>query len=68
LKSRVPLMAALTEARIRAAKPTQKPYKLFDERGLYLPSSQPVGGSGASGTATEGWKNCWHWVRTLTSR
>jgi integrase len=29
-------MAALTEARIRAAKPTQKPYKLFDERGLYL--------------------------------
>ena len=36
-------MAALTEARIRAAKPTQKPYKLFDERGLYL-HIVPAGG------------------------
>src|SRR5579871_4146243 len=26
----------LTEAALRAAKPRQKPYKLFDERGLYL--------------------------------
>ena len=43
MKSRVPLMAALTEARIRAAKPTQKPYKLFDERGLYL-HIVPAGG------------------------
>jgi integrase len=29
-------MATLSEARIRTAKPKQKPYKLFDERGLYL--------------------------------
>jgi len=26
----------LTETRIRAAKPREKPYKLFDERGLYM--------------------------------
>ena len=30
------LMAALTDTAIRAAKPKQKPYKLFDERGLFL--------------------------------
>lgn len=29
-------MATLSEARVRAAKPKDKPYKLFDERGLYL--------------------------------
>jgi hypothetical protein len=29
-------MATLNEARIRAAKPAAKPYKLFDERGLFL--------------------------------
>ena len=29
-------MPALTELQIRAAKPREKPYKLFDERGLYL--------------------------------
>jgi hypothetical protein len=26
----------LTEAAVRAAKPKEKPYKLFDERGLYM--------------------------------
>jgi integrase len=29
-------MPLLTEARIRAAKPAEKPYKLFDERGLFM--------------------------------
>lgn len=29
-------MATLNEARIKAAKPAGKPYKLFDERGLFL--------------------------------
>jgi len=29
-------MPALTELQIRAAKPREKPYKVFDERGLYL--------------------------------
>ena len=29
-------MSALTEAQIRAAKPKEKPYKLFDERGLFM--------------------------------
>ena len=29
-------MPTLNESRIRAAKPTEKPYKLFDERGLFL--------------------------------
>ncbi len=29
-------MALLSDTRIRAAKPTERPYKLFDERGLYL--------------------------------
>ena len=33
----VPLaMPILTETRIRAAKPAEKPYKLFDERGLFM--------------------------------
>jgi integrase len=36
-------MAQLTEARIRAAKPRQKPYKLKDERGLYLLVTPPGG-------------------------
>jgi hypothetical protein len=29
-------MPILTETRIRAAKPAEKPYKLFDERGLFM--------------------------------
>ena len=29
-------MATLTEMRVRAAKPAEKPYKLFDERGLFM--------------------------------
>jgi integrase len=29
-------MAALSEARVRAAKPAEKPYKIFDKRGLFL--------------------------------
>jgi Arm DNA-binding domain len=29
-------MPVLNEARIRAAKPIERPYKLFDERGLFL--------------------------------
>jgi integrase len=32
----IPHMPALTELQIRAAKPREKAYKLFDERGLYL--------------------------------
>jgi integrase len=36
-------MSTLTEAHIRAAKPTEKPYKLFDERGLYMLVT-PAGG------------------------
>jgi hypothetical protein len=30
-------MPYLTETRIRAAKASDKPYKLFDERGLHMP-------------------------------
>jgi hypothetical protein len=33
----------LSESRIRAAKPAAKPYKLFDERGLFLLVT-PAGG------------------------
>lgn len=29
-------MPTLTETRIRAAKPAEKPYKVFDERGLFM--------------------------------
>ena len=36
-------MPALNESRIGAAKPTEKPYKLFDERGLFLLVT-PAGG------------------------
>lgn len=34
---------SLTDTAIKAAKPGDKPYKLFDERGLYL-LVQPTGG------------------------
>jgi len=37
------LMPTLNESRIRAAKPAEKPYKLFDERGLFLLVT-PAGG------------------------
>jgi integrase len=36
-------MPLLNETRIRAAKPTEKPYKLFDERGLFMLVT-PAGG------------------------
>ncbi|MDE2136238.1 MAG: tyrosine-type recombinase/integrase [Gammaproteobacteria bacterium] len=36
-------MAFLTETRIRAAKPLEKPYKLFDERGLFMLVTPPGG-------------------------
>jgi hypothetical protein len=36
-------MAALTETKIRFAKPRERPYKLFDERGLFLLVA-PTGG------------------------
>jgi hypothetical protein len=36
-------MAALSETKIRFAKPRERPYKLFDERGLFLLVS-PTGG------------------------
>lgn len=36
-------MAFLTETRIRAAKPIEKPYKLFDERGLFMLVTPPSG-------------------------
>jgi len=36
-------MTQLTEARIRAAKPQHKPYKLRDSRGLYLLVTPPGG-------------------------
>jgi Arm DNA-binding domain len=29
-------MPTLTESRVKAAKPADKPYKLFDERGLFM--------------------------------
>lgn len=38
-----PQMAHLTEARIRAAKPKEKPYKLSDGRGLHLMVTPPGG-------------------------
>lgn len=37
------IMATLTEMRVRAAKPAEKPYKLFDERGLFILVT-PAGG------------------------
>ncbi len=36
-------MPLLTEAKIRAAKAAEKPYKLFDERGLFMLVT-PAGG------------------------
>lgn len=42
-KDSYPQMPALTESHIRAAKPTEKAYKLFDERGLFMLVT-PAGG------------------------
>jgi integrase len=36
-------VAFLTETRIRAAKPVERPYKLFDERGLFMLVTPPGG-------------------------
>ena len=36
-------MTILTEMRVRGAKPAEKPYKLFDERGLFMLVT-PAGG------------------------
>ena len=36
-------MAFLTETRIRAARATDRPYKLFDERGLFMLVTPPGG-------------------------
>jgi hypothetical protein len=33
----------LSDTKVRAAKPTEKPYKLYDERGLFL-FVTPTGG------------------------
>ncbi len=44
----------LNETRIRAAKPAEKPYKLFDERGLFMLVTPSGAGCGAFGTATVG--------------
>lgn len=46
-------MSELNEARIRAAKPKKRPYKLRDGRGLHS-SPRAAGGSGASGIGTRG--------------
>jgi hypothetical protein len=40
-------MAILTEMRVRGAKPAEKPYKLFDERGLSCWSRPLADGCGA---------------------
>jgi len=45
-------MAFLTEARVRAARPPEKAYKLFDSLGLYLKVETPAATCGASSTAT----------------
>ena len=36
-------MPTLTELRVKAAKPAERPYKLFDERGLFMLVT-PAGG------------------------
>jgi integrase len=38
-----PIFMFLTESRIRAAKPAERQYKLFDERGLYMLVTPPGG-------------------------
>jgi hypothetical protein len=47
-------MPVLTEARIRAAKPKERAYKLFDERGLYMPLPHRAGSDGDSGIGSMG--------------
>jgi len=37
------LVAFLTETRIRAARASDRPYKLFDERGLFMLVTPPGG-------------------------
>lgn len=43
-------MPTLTETRIRAAKPAEKPYKVFDERRLFMLITHRVDGCGACST------------------
>jgi len=37
---------SLTETRLRALKPKDKPYKFADDRGLYIEVSHQAAGSG----------------------
>lgn len=46
-------MPALNELKIRAARPKERAYKLFDERGLFMRSSLPR--AGAYGASDIGW-------------
>jgi hypothetical protein len=47
----------LTDAKIRAAKPSDRPVKLFDSGGLYLEVSPAGAAGGASSSASRAEKN-----------
>jgi hypothetical protein len=51
-------MAFLTDARVRAARPQEKAYKLFDSLGLYLKVEPRAAVCGASSTTTRVSRSC----------
>lgn len=50
---------ALTDIKVRTAKPTDKQYKLTDGNGMHLLVHPNVQDTGACRTALAGSKKCW---------
>jgi len=58
-------MPTLTELRVKAAKPAEKPYKLFDQRGLFMLVTPAGGRLWRFRYKREGWKSCSPLASTL---
>ncbi len=55
---------ALTDIKVRTAKPSDKQYKLTDGNGMLIPMAQSIG---AYSTVLAVNRRCWHWGFILMS-
>ncbi len=55
----------LTEIKIKALKPQDKIYRVFDDRGLYLEVSPAGGGFRGDNKNNKGNKNNWHGCKMM---
>ena len=54
----------LTDAKVKAARPLEKPYRVWDATGLYLGCSRAAASCGALNTASTKRKSGWPWGLT----